>query len=139
MPYGLLRRGYAVLIETSWNVKLKKIGNTGKHETVLIETSWNVKMDSNTEVCNGYCINRNIVECKGLSLSSRSTLYPVLIETSWNVKTSMLRIHFSSAPRINRNIVECKEQLFKQKQEINHCINRNIVECKGGRASGRMK
>ena len=55
------------------------------------------------------CINRNIVECKVVSV----------------------RLISFCSPRINRNIVECKE-IQAGLPEVNQllCINRNIVECK---------
>ena len=34
------------------------------------------------------------------------------------------------ALRINRNIVECKEEQQLKTKRKNKCINRNIVECK---------
>ena len=68
---------------------------------VLIETLWNVKMDINEAnfiptavlietLCKvenaGYGINRNIVECKVVTLLSIFYHRSVLIETLWNVK-----------------------------------------------------
>ena len=55
------------------------------------------------------CINRNIVECKVVSV----------------------RLISFCSPRINRNIVECKE-IQAGLPEVHQllCINRNIVECK---------
>ena len=119
---------------------------------VLIETSWNVKMVSISTFFTFTRINRNIVECKGkrkyvqlrfpdvlieTSWNVKTGIYPlslavwwVLIETSWNVKWRTLHFRTSPNPRINRNIVECKDK----KSHINYagfiCINRNIVECK---------
>ena len=70
------------------------------------------------------------MECKVflrwyLARSSR-----VLIETLWNVKEDTDVTMPVVLPRINRNIVECKDAL--QSQLANCCcgINRNIVECK---------
>ena len=54
-----------VLIETSWNVKLKNHTRQEHWRAVLIETSWNVKEK----------------ECSQYQFSEE-----VLIETSWNVK-----------------------------------------------------
>ena len=55
----------AVLIETSWNVKVFCPYGKHKRNIVLIETSWNVK-----KLIFNYLIRRTMV----------------LIETSWNVK-----------------------------------------------------
>ena len=54
------------------------------------------------------CINRNIVECKAFLLPLFQHLFPVLIETLWNVKGQFLFCDRIPGPRINRNIVECK-------------------------------
>ena len=56
-------------------------------DMVLIETYWNVK----TKVIwkdhdPGLSINRNILECKGMSFTNCSGRIAVLIETYWNVK-----------------------------------------------------
>ena len=54
-------------------------------------------------------INRNIVECKVVTLLSIFYHRSVLIETLWNVK--FLRSDTMSITNvgINRNIVECKD------------------------------
>ena len=121
-----------------------------------------------------YGINRNIVECKVLNCRQRVDAFCVLIETSWNVKTvkadnislgNVVLIETSWNVkrgatgtitwliRINRNIVECKDQSrwcflpecirvlietswnVKDKPRLLAVpafrINRNIVECKG--------
>ena len=57
-----------------------------------------------------HCINRNIVECKGVNMAHILAAVHVLIETLWNVKI----FHFSLL------------------RHLWHSINRNIVECKGG-------
>ena len=53
-------------------------------------------------------INRNIVECKGVSTRLLSRNAGVLIETLWNVKPEGVGVGLIPLPRINRNIVECK-------------------------------
>ena len=56
-------------------------------------------------------INRNIVECKEMSVYGSSfCAEAVLIETLWNVKTIDVFNLLEEAFRINRNIVECKEK-----------------------------
>ena len=55
--------------------------------------------------------------------------YIVLIETLWNVKIKNVRFPPVQLLRINRNIVECKENKNRM-QKIVLRINRNIVECK---------
>ena len=77
--------------------------------SVLIETYWNVKQIHNRTNDREYpCINRNILECKGLPGSQRP--------------------HRDF--RINRNILECKDfsTIWNGRQPF--CINRNILECK---------
>ena len=54
-----------VLIETSWNVKLKNHTRQEHWRAVLIETSWNVKIKNPISIMPGLF---------------------VLIETLWNVK-----------------------------------------------------
>ena len=98
-----------VLIETLWNVKLGKTICEVCVAIVLIETLWNVKwkisqvywslragINRNIVECKDVsmrssgscvcCINRNIVECKGTKTSPFSVISFVLIETLWNVK-----------------------------------------------------
>ena len=54
---------------------------------VLIETYWNVKSDRPGGKLVVRCgINRNILECKAMSLTSNTDNSFVLIETYWNVK-----------------------------------------------------
>ena len=53
---------------------------------VLIETSWNVKIRYITQKLVTLSINRNIVECKDTSCRISFCRTEVLIETSWNVK-----------------------------------------------------
>ena len=107
-PERILFRFTDVLIETYWNVKLDG-SQTGKIPlAVLIETYWNVKFIQSFLDGSLDCINRNILECKGWSLTaSRVTeccinrnileckvgcickiyaVINVLIETYWNVK-----------------------------------------------------
>ena len=59
----------SVLIETSWNVKSRRYWASWYCLEVLIETSWNVKRYVAVIVAEPvFCINRNIVECKGTTL-----------------------------------------------------------------------
>ncbi len=75
-----------VLIETYWNVKILITGKAILKEHVLIETYWNVKILANIGEQPIYSINRNILECKAMSLTSNTDNSFVLIETYWNVK-----------------------------------------------------
>ena len=54
----------------------------------------------------------------------------VLIETYWNVKFVEKPDNILQTPRINRNILECKEK--RRGVCVTHTggINRNILECK---------
>ena len=54
------------------------------------------------------CINRNIMECKGIYISMRLKNHVVLIETLWNVKNNFIGNQVTGVKRINRNIMECK-------------------------------
>ena len=54
---------------------------------VLIETLWNVKSFTTSSVMLLLSsINRNIVECKDISITADGEVLEVLIETLWNVK-----------------------------------------------------
>ena len=77
---------HSVLIETYWNVKILITGKAILKEHVLIETYWNVKILANIGEQPIYSINRNILECKAMSLTSNTDNSFVLIETYWNVK-----------------------------------------------------
>ena len=55
---------FFVLIETSWNVKVKDADGIIADGAVLIETSWNVKVEITVKEDTVLGINRNIVECK---------------------------------------------------------------------------
>ena len=78
-----------VLIETYWNVKNVGTLNTAGMHNVLIETYWNVK-DPGCLGAQGaeVRINRNILECKAMSLMLCRRHDSVLIETYWNVKVN---------------------------------------------------
>ena len=56
-----------VLIETYWNVKKVKPKILLSFDMVLIETYWNVKVLSAGGSGAQTGINRNILECKGVS------------------------------------------------------------------------
>ena len=56
-------------------------------------------------------------------------VFLVLIETLWNVKVYTLSA-YALLSCINRNIVECKEQIVDFVLNLFIRINRNIVECK---------
>ena len=79
--------GNIVLIETLWNVKISYQHYRLESHSVLIETLWNVKYNT-VPPCPEFvfCINRNIVECKGRKQKEKSRMKIVLIETLWNVK-----------------------------------------------------
>ena len=66
--------------------KETKVASFPLRKAVLIETSWNVKRIVSTTLFVVFCINRNIVECKGPLYRISLCLQRVLIETSWNVK-----------------------------------------------------
>ena len=56
---------------------------------VLIETLWNVKQEFMADPYPGiFCINRNIMECKGALNNGLLICVSVLIETLWNVKNA---------------------------------------------------
>ena len=105
------------------------------------------------------CINRNILECKGIThISHIPRSIRVLIETYWNVKARKAIVtpgsrkginrnileckDFSTyksdleRPRINRNILECKVQNKNTESHRRICINRNILECKEVKSLG---
>ena len=75
---------------------------------VLIETSWNVKIEGKPEWMLRAGINRNIVECKaGQGCHSRTTGQRInrnIVECKGRNCTD----HGENASCINRNIVECK-------------------------------
>ena len=100
---------FCVLIETLWNVKSLYESAYLQVYIVLIETLWNVKS----------------FPAPRPSMQNR-----VLIETLWNVKHITLIIWWFRCNRINRNIVECKENQVYLYHPAVCCINRNIVECK---------
>ena len=54
----------------------------------------------------------------------------VLIETLWNVKEDREREKIFPKHSINRNIMECKDQLQTRTDIVECRINRNIMECK---------
>ena len=68
----------AVLIETLWNVKSGSFCPVLIVPTVLIETLWNVKKVGALIIFrNGSRINRNIVECKEITIHLHSEHGPV--------------------------------------------------------------
>ena len=96
-------------------------------------------------------INRNILECKELSIYNRNKITKVLIETYWNVKFvfvwlpsevffvlietywNVKTVSKNCVPehgRINRNILECKGEYDGHRHTWTYSINRNILECK---------
>ena len=98
-----------VLIETLWNVNLKRMQRWVNSRFVLIETLWNVNLSIRFAL-------------KRISL--------VLIETLWNVNKKVERYMRCRKFGINRNIVECKCVAGVLHYEVGRSINRNIVECK---------
>ena len=81
-------------------------------------------------VCVDPCINRNILECKGVYIHESLFINNVLIETYWNVKKDVIDA-MQKTRGINRNILECKELLHGKGRHKKDRINRNILECKG--------
>ena len=81
-----------VLIETLWNVKLFFSFPIQQPSLVLIETLWNVKI-----FAFGYFCHQAFV----------------LIETLWNVKRNRIEPKLFGNFGINRNIMECKDQLTR--------------------------
>ena len=61
---------------------------------------------------------------------NRISVSLVLIETYWNVNASTGCPVCSGALCINRNILECKYQLYRVRNWSDWGINRNILECK---------
>ena len=86
------------------------MGDIHLRQWVLIETYWNVN-----------------------TLCARSVLPPllVLIETYWNVNLTSLNTSTKSTAGLNRNILECKWVLQRNRQRRTDIrLNRNILECK---------
>ena len=48
-------------------------------------------------------------------------------------------VSFLRLPRINRNILECKVTLSGYTYDDGDCINRNILECKGQQREERAE
>ena len=120
---------------------------------VLIETLWNVKEDTDVTMpvvlprinrniveCKvislmfalGNCqsINRNIVECKDGFQNWSKSRCQVLIETLWNVKSGVWDNKILRSVVLIEtlwNVKVIKAQMFPC---FPVCINRNIVECK---------
>ena len=64
----MIMRKMSVLIETFWNVKVLVTRKRIFQKDVLIETYWNVKdFDEKNCVDLSLSINRNILECKGIT------------------------------------------------------------------------
>ena len=64
----MIMRTMSVLIETYWNVKVLVTRKRIFQKDVLIETYWNVKdFDEKNCVDLSLSINRNILECKGIT------------------------------------------------------------------------
>ena len=76
-----------------------------------------------------FCINRNILECKGTFCWWFWCSNWVLIETYWNVKANM-SLTEPCDKCINRNILECKGDSNRDEPGRKSSINRNILECK---------
>ena len=69
-------RSSEVLIETYWNVKFVIASIIGILPPVLIETYWNVKTVSIAAKAAPARINRNILECKGKTQSTKKPGQP---------------------------------------------------------------
>ena len=75
-------------------------------------------------------INRNIMECKVVTIRTTAGEKRVLIETLWNVKIEIACPTAKRFPCINRNIMECKARYLTEELLLVLRINRNIMECK---------
>ena len=64
----------------------------GQFTIVLIETLWNVNLHGQASVWLLPGINRNIVECKYITMHTSRMCRAVLIETLWNVNQNSLEI-----------------------------------------------
>ena len=78
-------------------------------------------------------INRNIVECKFVSLYILLFVYLELIETLWNVNAKKLGQIAGGVFGINRNIVECKyiairRAMMEEKELIETLWNVNMFQ-----------
>ena len=70
------------------------------------------------------------MECKGVTEACTiKKADVVLIETLWNVKGGE-RIRAEMETGFNRNIVECKDEVYGLTRTGCCGFNRNIVECK---------
>ena len=98
-------------------------------------------------------INRNIVECKVVTLLSifyhrsvlietlwnvklssagyRAIQHSVLIETLWNVKMLIRDVIGVAFAVLIETLWNVKAVKLDEVFTLSHCINRNIVECKG--------
>ena len=120
-----------VLIETYWNVKVKR----GRSDPDRRQ-----RINRNILECKGMysvlrsaprsCINRNILECKERRQMLIMQHAGVLIETYWNVKMIPAYNSLRSSAGINRNILECKVTSLEPSFTLDFRINRNILECK---------
>ena len=75
-------------------------------------------------------INRNIVECKGITQSSKQSAFIVLIETLWNVKQNTIIVLLLLYWVLIETLWNVKIEFKNWEQTKNYRINRNIVECK---------
>ena len=129
-----------VLIETYWNVKVKR----GRSDPDRRQ-----RINRNILECKGMysvlrsaprsCINRNILECKERRQMLIMQHAGVLIETYWNVKMIPAYNSLRSSAGINRNILECKVTSLEPSFTLDFRINRNILECKDRSEAGRRK
>ena len=99
--------------------------------SVLIETYWNVNIRKTVKgTIDHPCLNRNILECK-YSLIKYSHI------TSCGLNRNILECKYESGtgimiviPGLNRNILECKWYAACFITLLLSSLNRNILECK---------
>ena len=122
---------FDVLIETLWNVKYPHV--TAQCQ-LLSRINRNIVECKVAPLTGNYffcdlCINRNIVECKVRPVCKSSRFRVVLIETLWNVKTANAIASIADLDVLIETLWNVK---FLQLSLLRCClrINRNIVECK---------
>ena len=80
-------------------------------------------------LANSLRINRYIMECKFLFVSTACIIVLELIDTLWNVN-EVIPEAVQGAPGINRYIMECKCNTRNILLALETGINRYIMECK---------
>ena len=120
----------AVLIETSWNVKIKKQPGAVLKSSINRNIVECKAAATQADIQRGFGINRNIVECKEKAGSYNKKGLTVLIETSWNVKIGVAVQNNKPAKVLIETSWNVKEILERILEKFETSINRNIVECK---------